>query len=1277
MFNFCKIVVSEKKRDLFFIEPKFKVAVRDSDLMIRGGDFYAAWDEDSGLWVTDRDFVVEKIDRAVMETYENLEKREGAKYIPLLMNDSDSGMIDKWNKYCKKQLVDRFHVLDTKIIFNNTEISRNDYVSKKLPYDLVEGDCPCYDELIGTLYTPEERRKIEWALGSVIAGESKELQKFIVLYGAPGSGKSTILDIVEKLFVGYCNAFESKAVGSAKDFALDTFKDNPLISIDHEGDLSKIESNIMLNSLTAHNKLVVNPKYEKKYQMRINALLMIATNKPVKITDAKSGIIRRLIDIYPSGNLIKPKKKYDALVKGINFELGAIAYRVLKVFEELGPTYYDAYVPLKMISETNDFYDFMEYYYDDFCKKEYVVLQDVWELYKNYVEMANVRYPLPRRQMSIELGNYFTEYKESYYSAHDKHYRSVYFGFRKDKFVKVLDTLDPDDKKNVPEWLRFETRNSIFDIAYGDARAQYATEGKTPAAPWSVITTKLKDISTERLHYVLPQDVNEKHIVVDFDKKDAAGNKSLSLNIEAASQWPPTYAEISQGGNGIHLHYIYEGDVSKLSNVYDDNIEIKTFGGKSSLRRRVSYCNDLNIARLTSGLPQKKEKKEMVDKDIFKSEKDLIGRIKACLDMKPHPQSRFCNVQYIKKSLDDAYNSGMSYDVSTMYQDVSTFAASSKRHEQALKLVQQMHFKSKDREEFVWDDTPFADDAPIVFYDVEVFPNLFLINWKFEDSKKCKRMINPSPLEVTELFKYKLIGFNNLRYDNIMLIARARGASEETLYEISKRLIHGTKGAVSKEISYTANRVSYLDLYDVATKKQSLKKWEIELHIHHKELGFNWDEPVPEEKWAEVAEYCDNDVFATQAVYYELAGDIEARLMLSEMSGCTPNTPDNQQSAKIIFGDDKGYKSEFVYTDLSTIFPGYKFEGGKSTYLGEEVGEGGAVRAKHGMYGKTKVFDIVSMHPHSVKELNLFGPKYTARFYALVELRVAIKHGDIDKIKTMFDGRLVKYIEDKAKLKAIASALKIVINSVYGLSCAHFDNPFKDPRNVDNIVAKRGALFMLTLKHELEMKGIDVIHIKTDSIKLEDPSPEIEQFVYDFGKKYGYTFEIEHEYEKICLINDSTYIAKYLKPEMDGDREVWWDATGTEFQRPYVYKTLFSHEAIEFYDLCETKQVNKGAMYLDYNPDGEDNPDKRVFVGRVGLFCPIKENGGRLVRDAVDKEGNVKYDSVQGTSGYRWVEAEDIGPKGMKLIDRSYYTDMVDKAKAKIEKFGDFEMFAS
>lgn len=47
---------------------------------------------------------------------------------------------------------------------------------------------------------------------------------------------------------------------------------------------------------------------------------------------------------------------------------------------------------------------------------------------------------------------------------------------------------------------------------------------------------------------------------------------------------------------------------------------------------------------------------------------------------------------------------------------------------------------------------------------------------------------------------------------------------------------------------------------------------------------------------------------------------------------------------------------------------------------------------------------------------------------------------------------------------SLAQALKIVINSIYGLTSAKFENLFKDPRNIDNIVAKRGASLYDTLE---------------------------------------------------------------------------------------------------------------------------------------------------------------------------------------------------------------------
>ena len=199
----------------------------------------------------------------------------------------------------------------------------------------------------------------------------------------------------------------------------------------------------------------------------------------------------------------------------------------------------------------------------------------------------------------------------------------------------------------------------------------------------------------------------------------------------------------------------------------------------------------------------------------------------------------------------------------------------------------------------------------------------------------------------------------------------------------------------------------------------------------------------------------------------------------------------------------------------------------------------------------------------------------------------------------------------------------------------------------------------------------------------------------------------------MCLVNDAVYIAKY-----DNGK---WTATGTQFQVPYVFKTLFSKEPIEFKDLCETKSVST-ALYLDMNEgltvqtaaekeladrikagmteandkyafvngefEGVTNEDlediitkghKYVFIGRVGQFCPIKPGcgGGVLLRENTDKKtGRTTYAAAGGTKGYRWLESEMVQELHKEDdIDRRYYNKLVDDAVSAISQYGDFEGF--
>ena len=1310
MLDFVSIT-TKSKNGVVEVSPSFKV-IKSKDLMIRGNSFYAIWDENLNKWTTDEFEAIRLIDECTIN-YCN-ENGNGLTTPQLLVN-ADNCLIDKWKKYCQKQSINNYTPLDESLLFSNMERSREKYSSKQLPYPLEEGDYSAWDRLLSVLYSEEERHKIEWAIGSIVSGDSKWIQKFMVFYGSAGTGKSTVLNIVQQLFEGYYAVFDAKSLGSNNNaFALEAFKSNPLVAIQHDGDLSKIEDNTKLNSLVSHEEMTINEKFKSAYTNSFKAFLMMGTNKPVRITDAKSGLIRRLIDVTPTGNKLEADEYMDIMSK-IPFQLSGIAYHCLQVYLD-DPKYYNSYVPTEMLGASNDFYNFISDNYMTFSEAKDVPLSLGWEIYKNYCEDSNMPYPLSKRAFREEFKNYFLEFRDRHTLPDGKRARSYYIGFLEDKFNGAKEPERPKPKTRKKNILELNAETSIFDKYCSDYPAQYTNDDGIPISKWDKVTTKLSDINTRELHYVK---VPENHIVIDFDIPDENGNKCLEKNLEAASKWPATYTELSKSGAGVHLHYIYTGDATKLSRVYEEHIEIKVYSGKSSLRRKLTKCNDLEIASISSGLPLKEERKKVVDSTVIKNEKVLRTMIIRNLRKEYHNATK-PSIDFIDKLLSDSYNAGMCYDVTDLRPSVLAFASSSTNQaEYCIKLVNEMKFKSEEPSQAV-----DAESDAIVFYDVEVFPNLFLVNWKFQgEGKKVMRMINPTPVDIERLCQFRLVGFNNRRYDNHILYARMMGYSIEDLFELSQRIVNNSPNALFAE----AYNLSYTDVYDFASapNKQSLKKWEIQLGLKHNELGLPWDQPVPEDMWLKVAEYCDDDVLATEAVFNHLSADWDTRIILSEIAGKTVNDSTNALTTAIVFDGNRTPQKEFNYRDLSKpvkptdlsqetykfikdntsldmlftawdgtksvlpCFPGYKYEFGKSTYRGIEVGEGGYVYAEPGEHRNVALLDVASMHPNSMINECLFGPKYTQRFKDIVTGRISIKHKDFETARSILDGKFAPYVvDDDVKLAILSTALKTPINSAYGLTSASFTNPFRDERNIDNIVAKRGALFMIDLKYEVEARGFTVAHIKTDSIKIPNATKEIIDFVMEFGKKYGYEFEHEATYKKMCLVNNAVYIAKYEDPNVcknmygyiPGDNAKkgnTWSATGTQFAVPYTFKTLFSHEPITLDDMCETKSV-KSAIYLDFNEDLGSDEHNLSFIGKVGAFTPVLpgNGGGVLVRESLDKEGRIKYDSVTGTKGYRWVLTETIRELGNHdIIDKSYYQNLVDEAIASIGKYCDAEAF--
>lgn len=903
------------------------------DLLVKGGSFYAVYDERTGLWSQNLETLSELIDADIDKFMETYQAPEGVDIVPQYMQSVSNGA---WNRYMSslKNLADSKQTLNQRMIFDGETPKREDYATVQLPYRIQKGPIDAYDELMNTLYAPAEREKLEWGIGALIDGKDiSKIQKFFVIYGDPGTGKSTVLTIMERLFPGYIAYFSAEELGKGYQFATAAFKSSPLIGMQHDGDLSKLWDNTLINTIAAHEELIINEKGIRQYSIRPKTMLFLATNKPVRITDSRSGLIRRLIDIRPTGVTL-PASRYREDLEHLSFELGAIADHCLRVYRKLGRDKFNGYVPTSMIAKTNDVYNFVTDHLDLFDDE--TKLADIWKPYKVWAEESNIDRPMKKLDFMYEISSYF----ESMHRPDPSNPRSFsgvwYEGFRRDKFVSKEIAPTPE---TMPSWLELNGTTSAFDILAADYPAQYATktEAGNPRYKWNDVTTTLKDIDTHELHWV---QVPENHIVIDFDLRGDDGEKSLEKNLEAARAFPKTYAETSKSGNGLHLHYIYDGDPSKLKNLYDVNIEVKVYKGNASLRRKLSCCNDLEIAHISSGLPTKGEKTVINNREL-KDELHIRNLIKHAVRKEYCPGTK-PSIDFICKILDEAYESGITYDVSDLKPSLVSFAMGSTHWaDYCLQVVGNMKFQS---ETLPAGENPQNDDI-LTFYDVEVFPNLFLISFMDSNEKEPHSWINPPRKSVMELMRGNLVGFNNRKYDNHILYAWAvLGYNNQQLYQLSQKIVTNDRNALFSQ----AYNLSYTDIYDFSAKKQSLKKWEIELGIDHHELGMPWDKPVPEDKWALVQSYCEDDVRATKAVFEHLKEDFTARKTLAVLSGLTVNDPTNSHTAKIIFGDEKNPQLQFNYPELSELFPGYYFDqyapkDKKSIYMGEYPGEGGYV----------------------------------------------------------------------------------------------------------------------------------------------------------------------------------------------------------------------------------------------------------------------------------------------------------------------------------------------
>ena len=231
-------------------------------------------------------------------------------------------------------------------------------------------------------------------------------------------------------------------------------------------------------------------------------------------------------------------------------------------------------------------------------------------------------------------------------------------------------------------------------------------------------------------------------------------------------------------------------------------LRLKCLMGNASLRRKLSKCNNVPVATINSGLNLKGEK--VINFEAVRSENVLREMIKKNLRKEYHPATK-PSIDFIYKILEDAYNSGLRYDVTDLRGKVLNFAMdSTNQAENCVSIVSKMKFISDHAEEESVVQTVEGLSLKrtlLYFFDVEVFPNLFLVSYKMKGAPECSRFVNPGPKDIEGLLKYKLVGYNNRRYDNHILYAAYIGYSNAQLFNVSQGIINKDQGLyVSRSI---------------------------------------------------------------------------------------------------------------------------------------------------------------------------------------------------------------------------------------------------------------------------------------------------------------------------------------------------------------------------------------------------------------------------------------------------------------------------------------------
>jgi len=462
-------------------------------------------------------------------------------------------------------------------------------------------------------------------------------------------------------------------------------------------------------------------------------------------------------------------------------------------------------------------------------------------------------------------------------------------------------------------------------------------------------------------------------------------------------------------------------------------------------------------------------------------------------------------------------------------------------------------------------DASFSKTHELVF-DIECYPNYFLIAFKSPTLQKVVyfEKINDSKLDILKLTwvvtNFKLIGFNSIKYDEIVLLLALKGCSNEKLQTTTTEIIDlGLWGAaILKNNKVKRLPLNHVDLIEVAPLSANLKIYGGRVNTKKmQDLPFKPGKILSDNQIAITRFYCINDLNTTIDLKNAIQKELNLRESMSAQYGLDLRSKSDAQIAEAVIKSELEklgitqnkppiipagtifkydvphflkYESALMNHVLSLI-ASLNFEvaekSGK-TLMPEElkklkiniantcykIGKGGLHSTEEHRFIKCDDDhilvdkDVTSYYPYIILLLKLFpkhlGILFLQVFGTIVETRVSAK---------------------KASLKLIAEVLKIVVNGSFGKLGSKYSILYAP--DLLNQVTITGQLTLLMLIERLELQSIPVVSANTDGIIINCPKVKealMESIVKQWEIDTGFNMESTY-YDSVYSRGVNDYIA--------------------------------------------------------------------------------------------------------------------------------------------------------